>query len=454
VKDAPRIALVCDAQGNVLEVLGREPSAGLQYCLGRLWTCLVDGASMTKALNFMQALQADKAAHQWQISALVEDETRELYFTGGIVGERILIVASESGQSAETLYLDELMRVINEQSAALRAAGMVEQKLRDLRERDNHLFEELARLNNDLTALQRELGHKNLELEIKQMLINQILQTSPVILYLYDLLQRRTSFMNQNVADVMGFTPEPVRGGGLNLLNLEIYPDDVETVVLHLRRLQETQNGEIVEFEFRVQDTWGSWHWLNCRSTVFTRGEDGAPTQLIGSAQDVTERKEILDKLYVMSAHDMLTGLYNRAYFEIEVKRQEKGRNYPISLLVFDMDDLKRTNDSLGHEAGDRLLRRMAAFLKRVFRAEDIVARYGGDEFCVLLPATTADDVERILDRLRRDLVVYNQEEPEMQLRFSVGLATVEKGEPVLDAIRRADMAMYAEKFERKKNRA
>ena len=103
--------------------------------------------------------------------------------------------------------------------------------------------------------------------------------------------------------------------------------------------------------------------------------------------RDITERKEIEVKLRYQSAHDVLTRLFNRFYFEEEMNRLENSRISPISIIVIDVDDLKSINDSQGHLTGDELLRSVARILKQSFRAEDMVARIGGDEFAVLAAA-------------------------------------------------------------------
>ena len=109
-------------------------------------------------------------------------------------------------------------------------------------------------------------------------------------------------------------------------------------------------------------------------------------SKVIVSVVDITQQKRAEDRLRFLSTHDVLTGLYNRAFFEEETTRMERGRHYPISVLMVDVDHLKITNDRRGHAAGDSLLRRAAAVLRAAFRTEDVVARIGGDEFAVLLP--------------------------------------------------------------------
>jgi diguanylate cyclase (GGDEF)-like protein len=165
-----------------------------------------------------------------------------------------------------------------------------------------------------------------------------------------------------------------------------------------------------------------------------------------GIFRDITDRKGAEEKLRYVSSHDALTGLYNRAFFEEERARIERGRQFPISVVMADVDDLKVTNDRDGHAAGDELLRRTAQVLNASFRAEDLVARIGGDEFVALLPHADAAAVEAALTRVRNILYDHNASHGGMRLSLSLGASTAEKGASLTEALKQADARMYQEK--------
>jgi diguanylate cyclase (GGDEF)-like protein len=165
--------------------------------------------------------------------------------------------------------------------------------------------------------------------------------------------------------------------------------------------------------------------------------------------QEITQRKILENQLRHQSTHDILTGLYNRTFFEEELLRIEKSREFPVSIIVADVDDLKLVNDKQGHAVGDELLRHLSIVLQEVFRASDVVARIGGDEFVVLLPQTDSLTVVGTISRIRNNINEHNIKYPDLPLSASLGTSTVDGGK-LSDALSIADGCMYAEKIARK----
>ncbi|MHB9023651.1 MAG: sensor domain-containing diguanylate cyclase [Armatimonadota bacterium] len=164
-------------------------------------------------------------------------------------------------------------------------------------------------------------------------------------------------------------------------------------------------------------------------------------------------RKHSEEELKYLSTHDGLTALYNRAFFEEEFARLERGRQYPVTIVIVDVDGLKDVNDGLGHQAGDSLLVRTTEVLRASFRSEDLIARMGGDEFVVLLPSSDAQAAVHALARIRENLQVDDLEHPELPLWLSIGAATATAGDSLTGALQRADEMMYREKLVKKATR-
>ncbi len=134
------------------------------------------------------------------------------------------------------------------------------------------------------------------------------------------------------------------------------------------------------------------------------------------------------------------------SYFEEELARLGRGRQFPVSLIVADLDGLKGVNDNRGHAEGDKLIRRAAEVLQASVRAEDIVTRIGGDEFAILLPATNSAAAAQALARIHSLIELNNKYYSLPALSLSLGSATGDSGSRRTDVLRQADDQMYVEK--------
>ena len=165
------------------------------------------------------------------------------------------------------------------------------------------------------------------------------------------------------------------------------------------------------------------------------------------------ERKSAENHLRFVSLHDALTQLYNRNYFEEEMKRLDRRRAGAVAIVVFDLDGLKMVNDTLGHEQGDRMLVVAARVLRGAFRVGDVVARIGGDEFAALVEDASEKLLGQIRERIRLATEQANRQQPDevalpvslsMGYALSSGLDT-----PMRELFRQADNSMYREKLNR-----
>ncbi len=161
--------------------------------------------------------------------------------------------------------------------------------------------------------------------------------------------------------------------------------------------------------------------------------------------QDITARKKAEEYLRYLGTHDVMTGIYNRAYFEEQTSKHTETQN--LSIIVADLDGLKQVNDRFGHQAGDKLIRRAAEVIKSAFGEEVVIARIGGDEFAVFLPEFNSEDMQKTLEQIRSLIPLNNKYYQGPELNISLGAATRNKNEPIEKTLMRADAAMYEEKI-------
>ncbi|MFC2159952.1 diguanylate cyclase, partial [Actinomycetota bacterium] len=170
-----------------------------------------------------------------------------------------------------------------------------------------------------------------------------------------------------------------------------------------------------------------------------------------GIVRDITSKKVFENKIKYLSFHDKLTGLYNRAFFEAELKRLNKKRQLPLTIVIADIDGLKLINDAFGHENGDKLIKKIAGIFKYCFRSEDIIARYGGDEFAILLPSTPMREVLKIIERIK--IACKKEGNKILPLNISIGVSSkTEISQEINSVIKDADDQMYKNKLMKKQN--
>jgi diguanylate cyclase (GGDEF)-like protein len=161
------------------------------------------------------------------------------------------------------------------------------------------------------------------------------------------------------------------------------------------------------------------------------------------------ELKRANQKILDLTRRDPLTNLANRRYFNeraLELLSLARRKNEPVSLIMSDIDHFKRVNDSFGHDAGDRVLRGYADLMQENTRHEDLVARFGGEEFLILLPFTPLHDATELAERIRETLEKADLLENGYRVTASFGVAEQRKPDDIETTIKRADTALYAAK--------
>ena len=308
------------------------------------------------------------------------------------------------------------------------------------------LFYTFARMAEKINMQIRSLEKANAILAQKEERWQLALQGNKDGIWDWD-VATDSMFHSDRYRELFGFEPGEEPASHDEWLSC-IHPED-QTMVRqkladHLQGLS-----PYFEVEYRCRDKDGQYKWIQDRGQAHWDAQ-GKPVRMVGSSTDITDRKQMEEKLIYYSMRDSLTGLYNRAYFQEELRRLNDGRYAPIAVIVCDVDGLKLYNDSFGHLLGDRLLKKAADLLAKTFRNGDVVARIGGDEFVVLLPQASAEVVEKTIRRLRAFMAEANAQSDEFLLSMSIGTAISQGGQVNLTRLfREADSNMYREKSRR-----
>lgn len=264
-------------------------------------------------------------------------------------------------------------------------------------------------------------NYKNLYLEFeqKQNLLISLLNSIPDLIFYKD-MEGRYLGCNNAFAKFAGIPESKIIG----LTDYDLFDPSVAGLFRGKDIAMMKQKSQIKQEELVTYPD-GSKVCLDTLKTLFF-ASDGNLVGLIGVSRDISERKQKEEEILYLNYHDVLTGLYNRTFFDLELKRLDTKSQLPLSVIIGDLDGLKLINDAFGHAEGDRLLVEIAKILRNCCRQEDIIARTGGDEFSILLPKTEYDMTKIIYDQIKKTCEEYatKSEHKVYYTSISMGFAT------------------------------
>jgi diguanylate cyclase (GGDEF)-like protein/PAS domain S-box-containing protein len=272
----------------------------------------------------------------------------------------------------------------------------------------------------------------------------------PSVAYIFEPgIEGRCLYISPSVEDVLGY-PRRQWLEERGLWDRILHKDDEERVVSN--EAECARSGEKLVQEYRLRAADGRDVWIRDEMTVVFDRQTGQDPLFYGVFLDVSDRKRMETELERLALYDPLTGLPNRALFGDRLRQvlARPGREAATAVYFLDLDRFKRINDSLGHGAGDEVLREVAERLSGVVRPEDTVARFGGDEFTILCESVGGVlEAVSIADRLQRPLgQPLRAGGAELRLSASIGVALVEADDSGdgQHLIEDADAAMYRAK--------
>jgi diguanylate cyclase (GGDEF)-like protein/PAS domain S-box-containing protein len=271
------------------------------------------------------------------------------------------------------------------------------------------------------------------------------IEQTPVTTVITD-LAGNIVFVNPKFTDTTGYTSEEAIGQNPRILNIGTRPaSDYEEL------WNSILSGQSWHGVFHNKKKNGDLYW---ESAVISpvKNKEGIITHFLAVKEDITERKYLQEELEKQATTDELTGVTNRRHF-LELANKELKRtircNHPLSIVLIDLDHFKSINDTLGHAGGDQALMNFAKICLLNMREIDIFARFGGDEFVLMLPETNQNQAHTFVERMCQTLAAkpIDLGGKPVFITFSSGISSLEGREESLDALlSRADQALYQAK--------
>ena len=323
----------------------------------------------------------------------------------------------------------------------------IQERINELRIANNTLQAEVARL-------QRIEG----ELQDSEERYERIIHAISGYVYTGYMRQDGTAHImhKRGVEKVTGYSAADYEKDA-ELWSQTIHPADREVVEEHLARI--CKGAPVSTVEYRIYHRNGTLRWMR-NTAVVRQNHKGECVGFDGLITDITEiqsvaegREALVDSLRILATQDELTGLLNRRGFNDKLERiwaQAKEYSFRVGLLLIDIDHFKVVNDSYGHQVGDDVIRECGQLLGNMVRSADVLARYAGDEFIVVIPRGEREQIEPIAKRILRSIRehVFVAREYDLKMTISIGgiTRTPHTGDSLEDFLVSSDRALYRAK--------
>ncbi len=270
-------------------------------------------------------------------------------------------------------------------------------------------------------------------------------------IYSFD-LKSNDVYYSEGIVEVYGYSGTELIENP-RLMETLIHLEDQSIVKEDEQRLMA---GETTKVEYRIQHPKLGERWLIKISSPII-GSSGEVSKINGQIIDITFRKDLEKELKQLAYYDELTDLPNRKLLYNHIKKalaRSKRHHHNFSIMFIDLDDFKIVNDTLGHDAGDNLLKEVVKRINESIREEDLIARIGGDEFIIVFEETSVEEIEGISERILKNVAAtYLLDGNEANISLSIGISMYpDDGEDRETLIEHADKAMYFAKSNGKNN--
>ena len=481
------LALTCDNFGRLEEILRDDAEVAVNLESGTPFHILVAEESTGKALRFLEALQIEGAVSNWELVVESHGQMKTFHFSGGSPKDQLLIVGSAAPGDLENQF-QKMMQVCSVQANQIRQQVKQQTEAQRRQNQQGEMIDDLSRLNNELVSTQRELAKKNQELEnlyqVEQRRTRELNALYYAVSSLLSSLELEP-LLNEILEAAFEALPEAQKGllllksedqaalsirasrGFQDLPAVETLIPNIKNKILEACSLQKpvilkqppmlsAGDGKPSGFGLIIPLLCGeSAQGVLILNTADSHQMDDADLRLwqaFGATSTAAIQNSLLhERIQQMAITDTLTGINNRRGFELLARQQIKHAQryqHTMCLLMLDLDHFKNINDQYGHPAGDQVLVEISSRLAATLREADLLGRYGGEEFTILLTNCNLDEGKilgnRLLESVREEPV--RTEEAEIPVTLSIGLACGKSTLALETLIEEADQALYRAK--------
>lgn len=416
---------------------------------GRLLISYTIREDRTKVLNFVHNIIKKEAVFGYEINFKIDNENVLYNFSGIKVEEDQILIMAFKKRKDETGYYNHLMELNNQYINKIRKL-IKKQDSTVVTDNNSSLYDEISKINNDLTTLQRKLTKTNKELSYqKEVNYSTLKAIGEGVIAINE--RKNIRFINQAAEDILNISDEQKE-------NINIKKD-----IKIFNKNQKNIFNSIVERAYKDAKL------IKKEDLLLENNNKKTPVDLTVSPvvlddnkiigvviviTNISLKKEQEKRLKKLAATDRLTNIMNRRmgikYLEKQIERVKR-EEIALTVCFIDINGLKVVNDRYGHKEGDRLLKEAANILTNTIRSSDAVARVGGDEFLIIFSACDKSCVRNIWSRVKKEIDKWNQNNKKnYKMSLSKGFAKKYKddGKSIEDLIEEADKKMYKDKEE------
>jgi diguanylate cyclase (GGDEF)-like protein/PAS domain S-box-containing protein len=296
-------------------------------------------------------------------------------------------------------------------------------------------------LRNERDALETKVTERTRDLQDSETNLRALVDYSPTAMVLTRLADSTVLLANRRAAAMFEVPLKEIQGRPV--------PQHWVNLAERTRYLEHVLRfGRMDDFETQMRSASGKTFWARLSGQRLRFGGDDA---LLAAIVDVTVQRQTHETLLEQATHDPLTGLFNRRHVEAVLRQElDRARRHarPLAVAMIDADHFKAINDTYGHSIGDEVLRAISDRCRRTLRSNDVLGRYGGEEFIIVFPETNLEEASAVAERLRVAVAdaPIRVGDNALMVTVSIGLASFALGQDLEKLFQRADSALYAAK--------